>query len=102
MASRSGCARRTRRPSRPVKAFNATPNSTPAKNQQDRRGEVPRKQQQRDEEDHADAADRDRPREIIAGLKALLGRIWHVVSFLLGRATHSPKRAGDQAASRAV
>ena len=51
------------------------------KNQKQRRGEIPGEQQQRDKQDDADAADRYRPRQIVAGLKAIVSRTCHVDSF---------------------
>ena len=51
------------------------------KDQEQRRGESPGEQQQGCEQHDADAADRDRPRQIVAGLKPIVSRICHVDSF---------------------
>ena len=51
------------------------------KNQKQGRGEMPGEQQQGGEQHDADAADRYRPRQIVAGLKAIVSRTCHVDSF---------------------
>ena len=51
------------------------------KYQKQRRGEVPGEREQRGEQHDTDAADRYRPRQIVAGLKAIVSRTCHVDSF---------------------
>ena len=63
-------------------AFRATPSSMPAKIRKIVAAKCQANSNKRDEEDHADAADRYRPCEVVAGLKALLGRTCHDVPFL--------------------
>ena len=72
------------------------------KNQEQRRGEMPGEQQQGGEQHDADAADRYRPRQIVAGLKAIVSRTCHVDSFSqnIAPASLSPKRGRDQAVSQ--
>jgi hypothetical protein len=52
-----------------------------SKDQEQRRGEMPGEQQQRGEQHDTDAADRYRPCQIGAFLKALVSRTRHVDSF---------------------
>ncbi|MET0708713.1 MAG: hypothetical protein ABWY82_18005, partial [Tardiphaga sp.] len=58
-------------------------------------------QQQRDKQDDARAADRYRPRQIVAGLKAIVSGTCHVDSFSQNIVSLSPKRGRDQAGERA-
>ena len=51
------------------------------KYQKQRRGELPGEREQGGEQHDADAADRYRPRQIVAGLKAIVSRTCHVDSF---------------------
>ena len=51
------------------------------KYQKQRRGEIPGEREQGGEQHDADAADRYRPRQIVAGLKAIVSRTCHVDSF---------------------
>ena len=72
------------------------------KDQEQRRGEVPGEQQQGGEQHDADAADRYRPRQIVAGLKTIVSGSCHVDSFRIGLPALCRENARrDQAAARA-
>ena len=62
--------------------------------QEQRRGEIPGEQQQRGEQHDADAADRDRPGQIVAGLQPIVSRNCHVDSSLLRSCAHSFAKRG--------
>ena len=80
-SSRSACGSRTTRPSRLLMALSATPSSTPAKIRNSVAANYQVNSEQGGEQHDADAADRYRPRQIVAGLKAIVSRTCHVDSF---------------------
>ena len=104
MVSRSECGSLTTRPSILVMALRATPSSTPAKIRNSVAANAQVNSKQGGEQHDADAADRYRPRQIVAGLKAIVSRTCHVDSFSqnIARASLSRKRrpgsSGEQRA----
>ena len=103
MVSRSECGSLTTRPSRLVMALSATPSSMPAKIRNSVAAKCQVNSNSAANSDDADAADRYRPRQIVAGLKAIVSRTCHVDSFSqnIVPASLSPKRGRDQAGERA-
>ena len=79
--SRSECGSLTTRPSILAIAVRATPSSTPAKIRNRVAAKYQVNSKQRREQHDADAADRYRPRQIVAGQKTIVSRTCHVDSF---------------------
>ena len=81
MASRSACGSLTTRPSSLVMALSATPSSMPAKIRNSVAAKYQVNSSSAANADDADAADRYRPCQIVAGLKTIVSRDCHVDSF---------------------